>query len=521
MTARARCRLAALGAFAACVWQSSRPACSPCFIEAVRLPPGPGGGTHAELYWPPLSRIGLPAVVVAHGYLANLSFLEIPWAADLTHLGAAALFVDRRGHGRSGGGLFPPTAAAEGKPQEPELAAAVQYLRSRAPAIDPDRIAILGHSDGGTAALSAASADWEIASTVAISASVAPWDAVNHVAPQNLLLVYGENDSFILHDTDRVLIGSATRGYLDGAGQVGALADGSARQLLRIPNRGHVGVIHSSRARRSVLDWLRRALRMPGRVEPSPLRHGWVAGGAVAVLAFLALSGRTARDGAPIEVPRVRWGVMAALLAVWVAGLAAAPWVARLLPMAPAQEGQVVLGVLLSGIVPLIGGILVLAMVRRWLATRRCSSLPGVAAALRSALRAAGPAALWAAGACAALTLLLCHLYRIAPFSAPRLVLFAGFSLAALPLFVLLEIWVSTLGRAAGTFALVVLAGTTAAAAPYLFERMAVLPAYAIAASIVALAAYHTGAGGAHAAAPAVFGAMVTGWTTSTVCALY
>jgi alpha-beta hydrolase superfamily lysophospholipase len=167
-------------------------------------------------------------VVVCHGYLANLAFMEIPWAADLTRLGLGALFLDRRGHGRSGGTLWPRPAQSQRLDDlEPDVAAAITYLSVEQPLIDPTRIALLGHSDGATAAITAASRDWNVRATVAVSASVAPWQFVNHIAPQNLLLVYGAADSFVLNDTDGALIARGTRGYLTGAGSFGDLADGA------------------------------------------------------------------------------------------------------------------------------------------------------------------------------------------------------------------------------------------------------------------------------------------------------
>jgi len=105
--------------------------------------------------------------------------------------------------------------------------------------------------------------------------------------------------------------------------------------------------------------------------------------------------------------------------------------------------------------------------------------------------------------------------------SAPRLLLLVLFAAAALPLFALLGLWLSALAGRAGPLALAVLAAATAAAAPFLFERMAVLPVYAVAASIALLAAYRAGTGAANATACAVFGTLVHGWTTSTVCALF
>jgi hypothetical protein len=260
---------------------------------------------------------------------------------------------------------------------------------------------------------------------------------------------------------------------------------------------------------------------LTGPIELSPVRYDWVAAGALSVLALLALGG-PAKVRAAAPRCAVPWVGTAALPAFWLVGLALAPRIAHALQVAPGQEGQVVLGLLGSETVAVMAGVLVVPAVRRRLATAWSSSVSAAApAASVSALCTIGAAAVWATGTSSALALLLSHLYRVAAWSAPRLLLLALFASAALPLFALLGTWVSTLGRPAGPLVLAVLAAATFAAAPSLFERMAVLPAYAIAASIALLAAYRAGAGGANAMACAVFGALVAGWTTSTVCALY
>lgn len=138
----------------------------------------------------------------------------------------------------------------------------------------------MGHSDGATAALIAASRDWDVSATIAVSASVAPAYLVNHVAPQNLLLIYGDSDRFVLDHTDRSLIWNATRGVLDDAGRVGSFADGTARQLVRIPGAGHINVLSSGTSRSEVLTWLRSAFGLHGKVtlsSPRPRARHWPA----------------------------------------------------------------------------------------------------------------------------------------------------------------------------------------------------------------------------------------------------
>jgi dienelactone hydrolase len=283
-------------------WQANRDVCPGCETSDIFLALADGTPIHTRLYLPPAAQLNIPAVIVCHGYLANLAFVEIPWAADLTRLGFAALFVDRRGHGTSGGTVWPRRRSDKLDEWEPELAAAIGYLRGSSPVIDPNRIALLGHSDGATAALIAASADWDVRATVAVSASVGPLEFVNHVAPQNLLLVYGAEDRFVLGQTDRLLIARGTRGYLDGPGSTGEFGDGSARRLVRVPGRGHLDVFYSDEARLRILTWLRDSLERPSPrrsgsgagtpneaagIQLSPHRSVWLSSGAAAILLAL------------------------------------------------------------------------------------------------------------------------------------------------------------------------------------------------------------------------------------------
>lgn len=86
------------------------------------------------------------------------------WADALTRRGIAVLRYDDRGVGGSGGGSMDETTADFAT----DAAAAVGFLRTRSE-IDPARIGLMGHSEGGTAALIAASTDVPAAFVVLIA----------------------------------------------------------------------------------------------------------------------------------------------------------------------------------------------------------------------------------------------------------------------------------------------------------------------------------------------------------------
>jgi len=86
------------------------------------------------------------------------------WADELTRRGFATLRFDKRGAGASGG-VFLETTTAD---LVQDLACAVAWLR-RQPDIDPLRIGVMGHSEGGHVATDVAAEDPDIAFCVAMT----------------------------------------------------------------------------------------------------------------------------------------------------------------------------------------------------------------------------------------------------------------------------------------------------------------------------------------------------------------
>lgn len=562
--------IVALVLFALSAWLANRDICPACAVSDITLQAADGTPIHARFYRPPPSahpaaRTGprsptdpsdassspesspqsanLPAVVICPGYLANMAFMELPWAADLTRIGVAALFLDRRGQGRSGGMLWPRPAGAAASLDEMELdiAAATTYLRKQGPLIDPTRIALLGHSDGGTAVITAAAADWDLEATVAVSASIAPSQLVNHVAPQNLLLVYGAEDHFVLHDTDSALIAHATRGYLVSPGRFGDVADGSGRALLRVPHRGHLDVLHSDSARREILDWLRRSLRAEGSVALSSHRWPWVWTGLIGLvlLLFCAGGGTGAFHAAGVAhaqrrcdhpgtrgVQRAEQGPwrsvrVLALAGSWSAGLLLAPTLARYgQQLVPAHEGSVFAGLLLGPTIALTLAGVVLVICSSGVPTH---PIHRKRVRLRDSVAEGARGLVLSAALFGAVHLLLLHHYGVW-VNPSRLVLTSVLLVIALPIFCILESWLRAMGTARAWSApgcLLLLAAQTAVLSARLFERMSMVPGFLLAAVLVCCAAYRAGHYGIHPATAALLGAGTISWLGGVVCPLY
>lgn len=226
-----------------------------------------GERIRARLYLPRSTEHSAhPGVIVAHGFMGNLGMMELTVALPLVRQQFVVLSVDRRGHGQSEGTLWPSRDAAP-EPRlgelDPEMRTAIDKLR-RAEFVDPARIGLLGHSDGARASILSACADWAIQATVAISGTLRPAEWINHVVPQNLLLVYGEQERFVSHAEQRVLLARATDPLSRLAEtESGWLTDGTARALRHVSDSGHLTVLYRASTMTMAVNWLAGALDSP------------------------------------------------------------------------------------------------------------------------------------------------------------------------------------------------------------------------------------------------------------------
>ena len=103
------------------------------------------------------------AVVAVHGWGGNAA-LMLPLARPLHEAGFAALFIDTRCHGASDDDRF------TSLPRFAEDAEHAFAWLAAQPGIDPQRIALLGHSVGAGAVLFAASRTPQVAAVVSVAA---------------------------------------------------------------------------------------------------------------------------------------------------------------------------------------------------------------------------------------------------------------------------------------------------------------------------------------------------------------
>lgn len=481
---------------------SSRPPTADCTTEELRLPI-PSGNAFGDLWMPPRTDQPAAAVIVAHGYLANSRFMEVAFAKDLCNLRVAALFVDRRGHGRSDG-MWRAPRDQRLEDLSPVVQAGIRALRARGD-IDGRRIGLIGHSDGATEVLMAASYDWSIPFTVAIGASVAPFEYVNYVVPKNLLLLYGRQDTYVRNYTDELLLDAATRGELASEGQTGRFDDGSARRLERVAGAGHVDILFSRAARQSTLDWVATGLGI-APVRASVISFRWPVAGGLALLLIVLFSSGTPRGWA--HWPARDAGVLfLAMIPAWSAGLFLVAHSRALFSFLPAQEVDTAVALL---IIPAT----LIAVTRRAIGGLRAPRHP--LAKRADLLRAA----IFALGIVAGIELLATNLYVTAT-TLDRAIISAGLFLLALPAF-----WVvcsSCDSASSGITKLVypelAVAVLTATLATPVFARMSALPTLVFALSLAFAGAYRVSR--SSPAGGALVGAVVFARCVTHVCALY
>lgn len=107
------------------------------------------------------------AAVVIHGWGGSAVDM-LPAAEWLLDLGLHVLLVDARGHGRSDD-----CAVASMPSFADDVRVALDWMRT-APLVDPQRIALVGHSVGAGACLFAASTDTDVAAVVSLASMADP-----------------------------------------------------------------------------------------------------------------------------------------------------------------------------------------------------------------------------------------------------------------------------------------------------------------------------------------------------------
>ena len=251
----------------------------------------------------PADATGVPGVIIAHGFSGSTPFM-LGFGQILARAGYGVMLLDFDGHGSA-------RVRLDDNSLPRNLDAAYAALIAQ-PEIDPARVALLGHSMGSGAVMSAAIADAErYRATIAVSPTGAE---VSPQSPRNLLLMAG---------TLEPRFAANGRDLLARAGGANDdLAGGRGRAMVDVPNVEHITILFSGVAHQAALDWLNRTFDRPAATAAPDRRVVWyvahLAGWLLLVTAaaplFPAAAPTAARRRAPWPWLGLPLGALAAAL---------------------------------------------------------------------------------------------------------------------------------------------------------------------------------------------------------------
>lgn len=248
---------------------------------------------------------GLPGVVIAHGFSGSKE-LMLGFGYTMARAGYGAMLFDFAGHGSSSGVLD-----REGGTLSRDVQAAYEALVAQ-PEVDPGRIALIGHSMGSGAVMSAGiERGDQYSATVAVSPTGAD---VSPALPRNLFLMAGTLEPSFLSNAQDLL--AAAGGPNDD------LAAGKARGLLAVPNVEHITILFSPMARQAALDWINATFGLPAVAAAADTRMPWYLAQLAGWLLLLTAVAPLFPKAEPLSGARRRpWHWLALLLAPFAASL--------------------------------------------------------------------------------------------------------------------------------------------------------------------------------------------------------
>lgn len=186
---------------------------------------------------PPSTR---PTVLIAHGF-AGSAVLMRGFALTLAHAGYTTVAWDFKGHGANPN-PFLQTLSTDDLLHDAESALNLAAIRAL---VDTQRVAILGHSMGSGIALSYGLAHTATSATIAVS----PFSqSVTPSLPHNLLIMIGNLQPQFIAGAQQLLA--------EAGGEGGNLSEGTARDLVIVPNVEHIAILFSPIAQFTARAWL-------------------------------------------------------------------------------------------------------------------------------------------------------------------------------------------------------------------------------------------------------------------------
>ena len=315
--------LVGLGLVLGSWWQMTRPSRD---LEVVHLQASGAEGPLPLTHVMPPAReatssdspvgIGIPGVLIAHGFGASRRIM-LGYAYRLAYAGYGVALWDFAGHGAN---RQPLDESRESLQANIDTALASLLGREE---IDPQRIAVVGHSMGSGAAMRAGVRRRDVFSAVV---AISPTGALfAEAVPRNLLLQAGSLEPRFVANAKRLL---------DEAGgsdeTAVAFAAGAARAMEITPGVEHMTILFSDRSQESVVDWLDSAyaIERDGGPVYTDRRGLLYALHFVAWVLVARVAGPYVRRLVPQGAGRGHGGLPAIRARWWVVGIVVGPFAA-------------------------------------------------------------------------------------------------------------------------------------------------------------------------------------------------
>lgn len=249
-------------------------------VSNVNFPNANGILIRAKLFVPQGIDAGNPApgVVYIHGY-QNTRETSDAYCIEMARRGFVVLEIDAIGRGNSGepGDVdapdFDPTYGGR---------TSFEYLKSL-PYVDPERVALMGHSLGAEMAYTIALGDPSV-KALAFSGFAYRADATTDM-PHNMLMIYGQYDEYRQRmtgvrdlETEWMVSPQTQAAFPVSAPDFGTVygdfAAGTARQVVLLPTI-HLLESHSRQGIAAAVTWMRAALAPDDAYWVDPARQIW------------------------------------------------------------------------------------------------------------------------------------------------------------------------------------------------------------------------------------------------------
>ena len=209
-------------------------------------------------YIQPTNGHDLPAVIIAHGYGGSQQIM-LGYAYAFANSGYAVMMFDFSGHASN-----PAPLDTERNSLQNDIEKAYQALIIH-PGVNKEQIALLGHSMGSGAVMSAGidNPDKYLA-VVAVSPTGAD---VTTTLPQNLLLQAGTLEGNFVENAKQLLV--------DAGGQSFDFENLTARNFVEIENTEHISILFSSKSQNLAVNWVNSAFEIDKDSEYRDLRIAW------------------------------------------------------------------------------------------------------------------------------------------------------------------------------------------------------------------------------------------------------